>query len=253
MGGATFLGFLYGVQNILKAMDAPHWGEMREANLILDFRENRVSFSAVVMFVYYAQLQIYSSAFWGDKVIITNRLTLLPFSMQLLEKLAQVKLLVFDLDGVLTNGKLLVMPNGEWIREMDIKDGYALQHAVKSGLKVAVITGSNSIPVKERLSKLGIEMFYENTSQKSLIINKLLIEFNFDKSAALFMGDDLPDLDAFGAVGIKTCPADAAPELLQKADYISPKPGGNGCVRDIIEKTLRTQGKWSAPNNIQSI
>ena len=234
-------------------MDAPHWDDTIEANFILDFRENRVSFSAVVMLVNYAQLQIYCSAFWTDKLIITNRLTLLSFSMHLLEKLSSVKVLVFDLDGVLTNGKVWVMPNGEWIREMDIKDGYALQHAVKSGLKVAVITGSNSIPVKERLSKLGIELFYENTPQKSLIIKQLLAEFNIDKSAVLFMGDDLPDLDAYEAVGIKTCPSDAAPELLQVADYISPKSGGNGCARDIIEKTLRAQGKWSAPANIQSI
>jgi 3-deoxy-D-manno-octulosonate 8-phosphate phosphatase (KDO 8-P phosphatase) len=120
-------------------------------------------------------------------------------------------------------------------------------------LKVAVITGSFSIPVKERLSRLGIELFFENTPQKSLVINKLLTDFNIDKSSVLFMGDDLPDLDAYDAVGVKTCPADAAPELLQLADYISPKSGGNGCARDIIEKTLRTQGKWSAPTNIQSI
>ena len=173
--------------------------------------------------------------------------------MHLLEKLEQVQLLVFDLDGVMTNGKILVMPNGEWIREMDIKDGYALQHAVKSGLKVAVITGSSSSPVKERLSKLGVELFFENTPQKSLVINKLLNELGIDKAFALFMGDDLPDLDAFQAVGIKTCPADAATELLQQADYISPKSGGHGCVRDIIEKVLRTQGKWSAPTYIQSI
>ena len=173
--------------------------------------------------------------------------------MHLLEKLEQVRLLVFDLDGVLTNGKILVMPDGEWIREMDIKDGYAIQHAVKSGLKVAVITGSSSKPVKERLLKLGVELFFENTPRKSLVINQLLSKLNIDKSSALFMGDDIPDLDAFEAVGVKTCPADAATELLQLADYISPKSGGNGSVRDIIEKVLRTQGKWSAPINIQSI
>jgi 3-deoxy-D-manno-octulosonate 8-phosphate phosphatase (KDO 8-P phosphatase) len=182
-----------------------------------------------------------------------NRLTLLSFCMHLLEKLEQVKLLVFDLDGVLTNGKILVMPNGEWIREMDIKDGYALQHAVNAGFNVAVITGSSSLPVKERLSRLGIELFFENTPKKSLIIDQLLSDLNVDKSSALFMGDDLPDMDAFEAVGIKTCPSDAAPELLQLADYISPRSGGNGCVRDIIEKTLRAQGKWTASNNIQSI
>ncbi len=173
--------------------------------------------------------------------------------MHLLEKLEQVKLLVFDLDGVLTNGKILIMPDGEWIREMDIKDGYAIQHAVKSGLKVAVITGSSSKPVKERLLKLGVELFFENTPQKSLIVNELLSDLSIDKSSALFMGDDLPDLDAFKAVGVKTCPADAATELLQLADYISPKSGGDGCVRDIIEKVLRTQGKWSSSANIQSI
>lgn len=173
--------------------------------------------------------------------------------MHLLEKIKKVELLVFDLDGVLTNGKILVMPNGEWIREMDIKDGYALQHAVKAGLKVAVITGSSSLPVKERLAKLGIELFFENTPKKSLIINQLLSDLSIDKSSALFMGDDLPDLDAFEAVGIKTCPADAAAELLQLVDYISPRSGGNGCARDIIEKTLRTQGKWTAATNIQSI
>lgn len=173
--------------------------------------------------------------------------------MHLLEKLEQVKLLVFDLDGVLTNGKILIMPDGEWIREMDIKDGYAIQHAVKSGLKVAVITGSSSKPVKERLLKLGVELFFENTPQKSLIVNELLSDLSIDKSSALFMGDDLPDLDAFKAVGVKTCPADAATELLQLADYISPKSGGDGCVRDIIEKVLRTQGKWSYSANIQSI
>ncbi len=173
--------------------------------------------------------------------------------MHLLEKLQQVKLLVFDLDGVLTNGKILVMPNGEWIREMDIKDGYALQHAVKSGLKVAVITGSFSTPVKERLMKLGIELFFENTPQKSLIINELISNLHIDKSSSLFMGDDIPDLDAFDAVGIKVCPADATPELRQLADYISPKSGGNGCVRDIIEKVLMTQGKWTTTTNIQSI
>jgi len=238
---------------MLNATDAPHFGEMAEAIFMLDFRENRVSFCAVVMLMNYAQLQIYSSAFWADKVFMLNRLTLLLFCMHLLEKLSKVKLLVFDLDGVLTNGKLLVMPNGEWIREMDIKDGYALQHAVKSGLKVAVITGSFSIPVKERLSSLGIELFFENTPQKSLIIKQLIEDFAIDKDSVLFMGDDLPDLDAFDAVGVKTCPADAATELLQVADYISPQSGGNGCVRDIIEKTLRTQGKWSAPTNIQSI
>lgn len=173
--------------------------------------------------------------------------------MHLLEKLSRLQLLVFDLDGVLTNGKLLIMPNGEWVREMDIKDGFALQHAVKSGFIIAVITGSSSTPVKQRLSKLGIELFFENTASKSIIINELLLRYGIDKSASMFMGDDIPDLDAFAAVSVKCCPADAATDVLEKADYISPRTGGNGCVRDIVEKIMRTQGKWLITSNTKSI
>lgn len=173
--------------------------------------------------------------------------------MHLLEKLARIKLLVFDLDGVMTNGKILVMPQGEWIREMDVKDGFALQYAIKSGLVVAVITGSSSVPVKDRLLKLGIELFYENIAKKSLVIQALLTKYKMDKSDAMFMGDDIPDLDAFEAVGVKCCPRDASTDVLEKADYISPKTGGNGCVRDIIEKIMRAQGKWIGATQIQSI
>ena len=163
------------------------------------------------------------------------------------------KLVIFDLDGVLTNGKVSVMPNGEWIREMDIKDGFALQHAVKSGLQIAVITGSFSTAVGERLKKLGIHNYFQNVSSKSAILNELMKRLAIKPEAVLFMGDDIPDLDAFSVVGLKACPADAVTEIIENADYISPQPGGNGCVRDIIEKVLRTQGKWSAPKNIQSI
>lgn len=173
--------------------------------------------------------------------------------MHLLEKISHLRLLVFDLDGVLTNGKLLILPNGEWVREMDIKDGFALQYAVKAGLIIAVITGSSSIPVKQRLSRLGIELFFENAVSKSIIINDLLSKYGIDKSAAMFMGDDIPDLDAFTAVSVKCCPADAASDVLEMADYISPKNGGNGCVRDVIEKILRAQGKWVMGSTIQSI
>ena len=173
--------------------------------------------------------------------------------MSLLEKFSHVKLLAFDLDGVLTNGKLLVMPDGEWIREMDIKDGYALQYAVKSGLHIAVITGSSSKAVGKRLAKLGIEDFFENTSSKADVLSSLIKRLNLKTDEVLFMGDDIPDLDAFHASGVKTCPADAVQEVIEKADYISPFAGGHGCVRDIIEKVMRTKGLWLNNKNIQSI
>ena len=173
--------------------------------------------------------------------------------MSILEKFAQVQLLAFDLDGVLTNGKLLIMPNGEWVREMDIKDGYALQHAVKSGLHVAVITGSSSPSVGKRLQKLGINDYFENTSSKSMVLSKLMERFNLSPDQVLFMGDDIPDLDAFGIAGCKACPADAVQEVQAHADYISPKTGGNGCVRDVVEKVMKTKDLWLNSTNTQSI
>ena len=173
--------------------------------------------------------------------------------MQLLNKFQQIRLIVFDMDGVLTNGKLLLLSTDEWIREMDIKDGYALQLAVRSGLLIAVITGSSSDPVKKRLSVLGIDMFYDRVVSKGEKIIELVNELQLNKDEVLFMGDDIPDLEAFEQVGLKTCPADAVIELKQSADYISTYTGGNGCVRDVIEKTLRVQGKWVQSVPIQSI
>jgi 3-deoxy-D-manno-octulosonate 8-phosphate phosphatase (KDO 8-P phosphatase) len=173
--------------------------------------------------------------------------------MSILEKFSRVKLLAFDLDGVLTNGKLLVMPDGEWIREMDIKDGYALQHAVKSGLHIAVITGSSSHAVGQRLKKLGVVDYYEQTASKAEVLSSLMKKYDLQHHEVLFMGDDIPDLDAFNIAGLTTCPADAVQEVISTAAYISPFTGGNGCVRDVIEKVMKTKGTWQNSTNTQSI
>lgn len=173
--------------------------------------------------------------------------------MSVLEKFSRVKLLAFDLDGVMTNGKLLVMPDGEWIRQMDIKDGYALQHAVKSGLHLAVITGSSSSAVGKRLQKLGILDYFENTASKSTVLLSLTQKYNLHSDEVLFMGDDIPDLDAYKVAGCKVCPADAVQEVIAQADYISPYNGGNGCVRDVIEKVMRASDLWMNSTNTQSI
>lgn len=173
--------------------------------------------------------------------------------MSILEKFSRIKLLAFDLDGVLTDGKLLIMPDGEWIRQMDIKDGYALQHAVKSGLHIAVITGSSSSAVGKRLYKLGIQDYFENTSSKSTVLTSLSQKLNLQPEEVLFMGDDIPDLDAYKVSGLKVCPADAVQEVLAAADYISPIKGGHGCVRDVIEKVMKTRDLWMNTTNTQSI
>ncbi|MFM1969867.1 MAG: hypothetical protein RL152_1244 [Bacteroidota bacterium] len=173
--------------------------------------------------------------------------------MSILEKFSRIKLLAFDLDGVLTDGKLLIMPDGEWIRQMDIKDGYALQHAVKSGLHIAVITGSSSAAVGKRLQKLGIQDYFENTSSKSTVLTSLSQKFNMQPEEVMFMGDDIPDLDAYKVAGCKVCPADAVQEVLAAADYISPLKGGHGCVRDVIEKVMKTRDLWLNTTNTQSI
>lgn len=164
--------------------------------------------------------------------------------MALLEKLLKIRLLAFDMDGVLTNGKLLVMPGGEWIREMDIKDGFAIEAAVKSGFFVSVISGSASTPVKDRLLQLGVEHVQENACSKAAVLIQLMLEKSVRKEEVLYMGDDIPDLDVSDLVGVFACPSDAATEVKHRADFISSKPGGNGCVREVIEKTLRIQDKW---------
>ncbi len=171
----------------------------------------------------------------------------------MLEKLLDIRLLAFDMDGVLTNGKLLMSSTGEWERVMDIKDGYALQAAVKSGLIVVVLTGSFSEPISSRLKHLGITHFIQHVSDKAEAIKMLLSEFSLTQDQILYMGDDIPDIEGFKVSGFTACPIDAVVEIKNKVDFISQKTGGNGCVREIIEKVMRVQGTWGNNEKIQSI
>ena len=173
--------------------------------------------------------------------------------MNLLERLLHIKLMVFDLDGVLTDGKVLLIGNGEWTRQMHIKDGYAIQHAIKSGFQIAVISGSHSDQVDMRLKKLGVTTFIQGANKKSTHLIQMLQQHGYSNENLLYMGDDIPDLDPFNIAGVKVCPADAAVELKTAADIITLKEGGNGCVREIIEKVMRIQDKWNEDNEISSI
>jgi len=172
--------------------------------------------------------------------------------MNLLERFLNINLMVFDLDGVLTNGKILLNSDGEWLRQMDIKDGYAIQLAIKSGIEIAVVSGSFSDQAAQRLKKLGVDIFIQGANNKSEHLLFLLQKLSLKNDNLLYMGDDIPDLDAFRIAGVKSCPADAANEVKDAADFISSKNGGDGCVREIIEKVMRVQGKWKTDNNIKS-
>ncbi len=164
--------------------------------------------------------------------------------MNILSRLRLIKTFVFDMDGVLTDGGLLVTPNGEWLRRMDIKDGYALQLAIKSGYKVVVISGSESMPVIERLNRLGITDVFMKVKDKAACLKDYIKDNNAGPGEILFMGDDIPDYNCMQIADFACCPYDAVVGIKQISSYISPFKGGYGCVRDIIEKVLKLGNNW---------
>lgn len=161
-----------------------------------------------------------------------------------LEKLKHIKAILLDVDGVLTNGILLLTESGEQLRQFNIKDGYALQLAVKRGLKLAALSGARSKGVEYRLKGLGIEDVFLGLDSKIEVYNKYVLENNLSPEQVLFVGDDMPDLQVMKLAGLAVCPADAIEEIKAISHYISPKNGGEGCVRDIIEKVLKIQNLW---------
>jgi len=164
--------------------------------------------------------------------------------MNILAKFDPVTTFVFDMDGVLTDGGLWIMPDGEWVRRMDIKDGYVLQLAVKKGYRIWVVTGSWSQPVEKRLNRLGVSEVHQQVRDKKELLDRLKAEHGVNDQEILYMGDDIPDLDVMRSAGVSACPADASRDILDMADYVSPLKGGKGCVRDVIEKVMRVQGRW---------
>src|SRR5215217_1317631 len=161
-----------------------------------------------------------------------------------LSKLKDITTFVFDVDGVLTDGSVLLTDTGEQARAFNIKDGYALQLAVKCGYNVCAISGSRSKIAIMRLNSLGITDVYVGAQVKVDKLKLYMEEKHVIGSKVLYMGDDIPDLDVMKLVGLPTCPADAAEEIKEASLYVSPIAGGRGCVRDVIEKVLKVQGKW---------
>ncbi len=163
----------------------------------------------------------------------------------ILAQLANADTFVFDIDGVLTDGRIWVSDDGVFMRNMNIKDGYALQLAVKKHYNVWIISGAKNEGAGIRLRKLGIEEVHLGVENKAALLKVLMEKYGVLPAQAIYMGDDMPDIEAMCLCGIKTCPADAAKDVLVLADYISPLQGGNGCVRDIIEKVLKIKGHFS--------
>ena len=160
------------------------------------------------------------------------------------QKLRNIKAFIFDVDGVLTNGALTVMPDGELVRTMNIKDGYALQLAVKKGYWVAVISGGHSEGVPKRLKKLGVTEVFMGVEDKMKTQEIFIAKYKLKTEEIIYMGDDMPDLKAMQRCGIAACPADAVPEIKKISMYVSQANGGDGCVRDIIEQVMRLHDKW---------
>ncbi|MGJ7032569.1 KdsC family phosphatase [Niabella hirudinis] len=164
--------------------------------------------------------------------------------MNLLQRFQKIRTFIFDVDGVLTDGDLLVLESGEMARVMNVKDGYALQLLIKLNYEVIIVSGSAPSAVQQRLGKLGIREMYFEVKDKKIFIQGLMEQKKWAPEAILFMGDDLPDLPVFDIVGLPACPADAVGEIQQKARFISGFNGGRGCVREVIEKVLRSNGQW---------
>lgn len=166
-------------------------------------------------------------------------------------KLKQITTFVFDFDGVLTDGKVYLLPPDQYVRTMNTRDSYAVQYAVKKGYRIAVITGGNNEMVKERMAYLGVKDVFLKAAEKLPVLENFLTENNLKIDEVLYMGDDLPDYHAIAKAGLGVCPKDAAEEIKQVADYISIRKGGQGCVRDVIEQVLKSQGKWFDRNNLE--
>ncbi len=164
--------------------------------------------------------------------------------MNMLSKFKPITTFVFDVDGVLTDGNLLILNDGQMARQMNIKDGYALQLAIKTGYRVLVISGGTSDAVKMRLVKLGVTDNFLQVENKKEKLMHYADQHQLKWEEILFMGDDIPDHAAMQLVGLPCCPADAATEIKQIAQYISPLGGGRGCARDVIEKVLKLNGHW---------
>lgn len=167
--------------------------------------------------------------------------------MNVLELFTPIKTFVFDVDGVLTNSQVLAMEDGSLLRNVNIKDGYALQLAVKKEYNIWIISGGTSEAIKNRFEKLGLQEVHIAVKDKKALLQQLAAKHNISLEHTLYMGDDIPDYAVMQLCGLPTCPADACTEIKGISKYISPVNGGMGCVRDVLEKVLKLNDHWDLP------
>ncbi len=167
------------------------------------------------------------------------------FIMNVLELFQDINSFVFDIDGVMTDGSVLLLDNGLQARKMNIKDGLALQMALHNEYKVIVVSGGASEPVISRLQYLGIKEVHLGLKDKVKFLDNYIEQHGISWKRILYMGDDLPDLPVLEKAGLPCCPSDAAMEVKKISKYISPMKGGSGCVRDVIEKVLKLNDQWN--------
>lgn len=155
-----------------------------------------------------------------------------------------IKHFIFDIDGVLTDGNFIIDSDGNLLRSMNIKDGYAMQLAIKKGFTISIISGAKGEGLQKRFTGLGIDSVHLGISQKTEVFSELVKKDYLTIQHTLYMGDDMPDLQVMKEVYFPCCPADACNEIKQVSKYISPYEGGQGCVRDVIEKVLKLNDCW---------
>lgn len=167
----------------------------------------------------------------------------MPTMISYKERLNHITTFMFDVDGVLTNGDILLFQD-EIIRTLNSRDSYALQYASKMGYKIMIITGGSSTQIKDRLITLGVHEVHLSSFNKLSVYNDIKTRHSLIDEEILYMGDDIPDYEVMIAAGVAACPQDACVEIKAICHYQSPFVGGKNCVRDVIEQTLRVQGKW---------
>ncbi len=157
-----------------------------------------------------------------------------------------IKAFAFDIDGVATDGTLLCMPDGDFLRLYDAKDGFAIRMACMNGYPVAVITGGSSESIRKRMTASGIkpEDVFLHCRDKMVEFRQFCERYSLSPEEVMYFGDDVPDVEVMRACGCAVCPSDAVPEAQKAADWMTDAPGGKGCLREAIEKTLKKQGKW---------
>ena len=158
--------------------------------------------------------------------------------------LKKIKAIIFDIDGVLSAETITLSSDGVPLRTVNIKDGYAIQLAMKLGLRIAIMTGANVSSICRRYEGLGVEDIYVGCAVKIKAYEGFLKQYGLTDDEVMYMGDDIPDLQVMRRVGCPVCPKDACPEIKEASLYVSDRKGGHGCGRDVIEQTLRAQGKW---------